>query len=226
MERTNRCPHLESGCPARDAGLILREHHAGCRGTPVQGQITLERGELLHIQGQRGDYVYPVISGYLREAVGRADGRNHGIRMIGPGRLVGAEALMGLPYATTVDALTAVRVCRIRTREALSFLEAHPEHGRGLMRTLIGEILYLRDQITIVGSLSAEERVLRGLRALCDGEVGKWIELPITRRDFSELVNLAHTTASRTVRLLARRGLVEVRGRWIRLPASDGHPEG
>ena len=63
----------------------------------------------------------------------------------------------------------------------------------------------IRDRLQLIGEVPA----------------GTWVTLPLTRKELGELLGLALATVSRTIQRLARAGLLEVRGRRVRVPPTS-----
>lgn len=170
------------------------------------------------MEQELGEHVFGVVDGYLRESRTMEDGRTLGIRLVRPGELLGTEAFAYAPYQCTAEALTPAHVCKITVREAESTLLRRPDQGVLLSRMLGREAISLRDNLLLVGSMSAEERVRAVVMRLLEGAPkGVWVRLPLSRQELAELLGLALGTVSRTVQRLARQGELEISGRMIRL---------
>ena len=213
---------LTDACPARAHGLELRAVCSECDGTPECGRVAVARGELVYVEDDRGDTIYVVVAGVLRETRSMHDGHCQGIRLVRPGQIAGSEALLGSPYQCSLEAVTAARLCKISVREVFDTLHQPSKQGWIVAKTLAAELMELRQQVLLVGPMSAEERVLATLRSLtADTAPGAWTRLALTRQEIADLLGLAQATVSRVVQRFARRGLVEVKGRWLRF-SDDG----
>ncbi|MCK6545466.1 Crp/Fnr family transcriptional regulator [Myxococcota bacterium] len=198
--------------------MELRDLCTGCDGRAAAGQFTYERGSPLLLEGDRADAVHAIVSGCLREVRTTADGRLQTVRLIGAGELAGAEALASPAYHATVEALTPAIACKVAATEVQEHLAARPDLLRGFLAELSSEMQAIRDSALWLGALSAEERVLALLHRLKgSSEPGAFFELPLTRLEMSELLGVTHSTVSRVVQRLARAGVIEVRGRQVRL---------
>lgn len=174
---------------------------------------------MLHLQGDAATAVFLVIEGTLIETSSTEDGRTQGIRLLQPGDLTGAEAMISDQYQCSVEALTPARVCRVPVSEAEARLEGTSSQGVALCRALTGELMDLRQRIMTVGPMPAQERVEAVLRKLA-GDGGEWVRLPLNRRELGELLALTQETVSRCVQRLKRAGVLQTQGRRIRFPAS------
>ncbi len=211
---------LSGPCPLADVGLVLRDDCSRCAPTEAgepEG-TPLARGEILYLEGDEARCLFLVVSGLLREARVQEDGRSQGIRLVRPGELCGAEAFTRDAYQCSVDAVTDARVCRVPIDTVRAVAATSPEQALTLIETLAREVQALRDQVVLLGSLTAEERVRTFLRILtADTEPGAWTRLPLTRAELAVLAGLTQATVSRVFQRLARRGELSVRGRWVRV---------
>ncbi|MGM0575013.1 MAG: Crp/Fnr family transcriptional regulator [Myxococcota bacterium] len=197
--------------------MELRSLCARCDGHPPYGQVELQRGGVLHLQGDVADALFLVVEGVLCETHVTEDGRGQGIRLVQPGDATGSEAMVRDEYQCSVEALTRARVCRIPVSDVEARMQDEPSQGPALCRVLASELVGLRDQVMAIGAMTAEERVEAVLRTLTShAAAGAWVRLPLTRGELGELLSLAQGTVSRCIQRMARAGTLEVRGRRVR----------
>lgn len=205
-------------CPVQEIGLELRAQCDGCTGLPINGQSRLERRGVLYAEDDAARYVYAVVEGYLRETRLTSDGRLQGVRVVGPGDVVGTEGIVRDTYQSGVEAVTSARVCRIAIDAVRERMMEQPSLAMAMTELLCRQSISLRQSIVMLGSLSAEERVLALLDDLTKHAAdGAWVELPFTRQELGDFLGLALATVSRAIHRLARRGMLDVKGRRIRL---------
>lgn len=212
---------MSGGCPL--FGPTQEPRDCGsCSHGNGRARTELLPKQLLHLEGDPATTIYGVLEGFLRETRTLEDGRIVGLRILRPGDLVGTETLSRESYQCTVEALTAARLCRATMPELERNLMAQPSEGLRLSRAVEDGAARLRDGMVALGSMSAEERVKSALLQLI-GEVpaGTWVTLPLTRKELGELLGLALATVSRTIQKLARAGMLEVRGRRVRVPPTS-----
>ena len=89
-------------------------------------RVTLVAGEILFRQGQRGDLIYYVESGFLEVYGERADGTLEVLSQVGPGNYVGELGpILNLPRSASVRALEDTAVVGYTVR---AFRKDHPHH--------------------------------------------------------------------------------------------------
>lgn len=206
------------GCPVRGRGTTLRSACATCGGEPTNRQECFGPRTPLFLEGAAGSHVVAVVSGCLREVRTTPDGRAQAVRLVKAGELAGTEALVGRPYDSTLESLTRVRVCVVPAPDVLAHFERYPEGWRALHRDACGALQAVRETVLRIGLQSAEDRIFALFEELgSDVPRGRWFQLPLNRIEIGELLSLAHATVSRTIGRLVERGLIQVRGRKIRL---------
>lgn len=211
----------EDACPVRLTGLELRSTCERCRGRPETGQRVLRPGELLVLEGDRAENLHPVIEGLLEESLTLPDGRAVSLRLLGPGDVVGTEALVRDEYASTVTALTEARVCVVGRRTADAHVGSRPEQTVALRRRLEDNVQALRDRLVQNATMSADARVLEVLRVLGRNFApGAWFRPALSRKAIAEHLGLAPETVTRVMKRLEAGGELETRGRDIRLARS------
>ncbi|MBK8014985.1 MAG: Crp/Fnr family transcriptional regulator [Deltaproteobacteria bacterium] len=209
---------VASGCPVRMRGLELQSICRACHGLPPLPQRRLARKDTLCFEGDPADRLFAIIEGHLKEERVLEDGRTLGIRLLQPGDLAGAEALVTSSYQCTVQALGSARVCAVPVNAVEEQLRSRAAQGLALVRAFSQQIVELRDAMILLGSMSAEERIRIVLRQLTSTHArGAWLRLPLSRQELADLLGLALGTVSRTVQRFARDGDIELSGRNIRV---------
>jgi CRP/FNR family transcriptional regulator len=218
-----RLPVFSDLCPVRGAGVHLRSQCETCAGVPPSGQLQIPRRMPLYGEGEPARHVYAVVRGYVRETRVTSDGRLLAVRLAAPGDLVGTESMVGGDYQSGVEAVTDAVVCRVPIDTVRDALSSDPAHALAFAELLCRQAAGLRESVVLLGSMSAEERVLSILRQLAPAGVeDDWFVLPLTRQEIGDLLGLALATVSRTVQRLHREGVLDVRGRRIRILQGRG----
>lgn len=180
--------------------------------------MQLEPGTVLTVEGAAAEHVFPVVAGYLKESRSLPDGRAVTVRLITPGDLVGTESLARSEYASTVEAVTRARVCRVPRSQVEAVLRESFDQMQAYHRLLEMQVQAMRDQLVLTNGMSAEERVLEALRHLGRAYApGAWFRPALSRSELGEYLDLALATVSRAVRRLEARGLIELEGRSVRI---------
>ena len=89
-------------------------------------KVKLAAGEVLFRQGQRGDLIYYVESGFLEVYGERTDGKTEVLSKVGPGNYVGELGpILNLPRSASVRAIEDTAVVGYTVR---AFRKEHPHH--------------------------------------------------------------------------------------------------
>ena len=203
-------------CAVCNNGIKLRATCGGCNGHPSSGQRAYNRRDVAYRAGSAATAVFAVVEGYFRETRVSSDGRLQCVRLVGPGELAGTEGLCQDEYDTTLEALTPGRACAITTHAVREIVAGEPDQALAVIRALGVENTKLRNAISLTGPGAAADRVLEFVGQLSPGE-GEWFVLPLTRQEVGEFLGLTLHTVSRTIHQLAQRGLLELKGREMRL---------
>lgn len=207
---------MTGGCPLTARGIRLRALCEGCAGRPARGQRSLKRGAVLFVAGTRAEHLHLVVDGWLAQTRCTDEGREQGMRLAGPGSVLGAEALLAPSYETSVRALSDAQVCYLPAGEVRQVLARDPAQGVALNAALVEEILELQSQLLRVTSRQASARLVGLLEQLAPPGKARWVELPLAWTDVATLLSLSPEAVSRALRGLEDEGVLERRRRSIR----------
>jgi CRP/FNR family transcriptional regulator len=148
-----------------------------------------------------------------------------------PGVVTDSSAFDGLPADASIIALRSCQALMVDRRALARLMTTHPSLDRALFRLLVKEH---RGQVRRTDELavgSVEERVHRLLEGLAreHGTVlgqGRFIPLPLRRKDLASMVNATTETVSRMIAKLEREGKVQSSrdGLWWRGGHKRAHP--
>ncbi|MFQ5853973.1 MAG: Crp/Fnr family transcriptional regulator [Candidatus Binatia bacterium] len=178
--------------------------------------------QILFVEGDVGRYIYLVKSGAIKVSRSLSDGREQILRILGPGDVLGWEALFGESYKVTAENLGESEICSIAQADFSGLLETNVTLTRGVLRALFKELMKAQERIRDLGLKSARERVATLLLSVplpcCQKQPeGQKIHLSLSRREISELIGVAQETVSRVLSELRHDGIIELHGRDIRV---------
>lgn len=172
------------------------------------------REQDIYGQDERSDTLYRVVSGSACKYLMRADGRRHLVDVYLPGDLFGLTCRAHHKFAVRAVADGTQIACYPRQRvEALA--------GEDLatateIRTQSFEaIRRLQEQMLIVGTMTAQEKVLEFLVYFHDrtstGRDNR-LALPISRYDIADMLGISAETVCRAFTNLQERGVITLQG--------------
>jgi CRP-like cAMP-binding protein len=174
-------------------------------------------------EGDRAEGFYVVASGKVKIFKLSEEGKEQVLHVIEPGQSF-AEAVIfeGGVYPAHAEALADAETLYLPKRPFLDLLESHPKVAVRMLASLsrwlkrmtdLVESLSLRDVETRLLLYLSEELKGRGIAAR-DGAV---LELPVSKAVLASRLGTVPETFSRTLKRLQDDGLIEVRGKRIRI---------
>jgi CRP/FNR family transcriptional regulator len=183
----------------------------------------LAAGEALYHEGSKCSLVHVVQAGFFKTTVLSEDGiaRITGFPM--PGDVLGADGLSSGIHRCDAIALTQASVCVVSRARLLQACAENEELCRNLLGVMSDEIRAGHAAMLLLGNRSAEERVSGFIVALSErlaarGYSGSEIGLWMSREDMARFLGLELETVSRALSSLARRRLIYVHRRHLRIP--------
>jgi CRP/FNR family transcriptional regulator, cyclic AMP receptor protein len=189
---------------AFNPGSVLTGHGPG------QVRWRFAPGDAVYVQGDPGDSVIFVESGWIKMAIRAGSGKEVVIALRGPGEFVGARCLLSLPRASTAMALTDCSVVRVTTPALISLLRGVPDFAEMFATYLVRQGMH--DQENVVDHLthSAEQRLARTLLRLANGGSGdSSIPAKISQSLFAKMVGTTRSRVSFFMNRFKRQGLIE-----------------
>ncbi|MBS3951382.1 MAG: Crp/Fnr family transcriptional regulator [Methylomicrobium sp.] len=175
---------------------------------------------LFYNQGDRGNKVYSIRRGFVKLVQTQLDGSQRILRLLGPGAIIGLEALLGKTYRHTAIALQEVDVCRIYT-VTLKRLEAEkPWLNEKVMAHWEQHLTTADRWISELSSGAVRSRVLNLLKYLLEisGDNRDTVRF-FGYEDMASMLGTSRETFSRTIGELKDEGIISKvgEGRLYRL---------
>jgi CRP-like cAMP-binding protein len=185
-------------------------------------QVRAAAGTVLFRRGEMPTGFHVVVYGQVKLALTTADGAEKVIEVIGPGMSFG-EALMLLerPYMVTAQTLADSLLLAVGKQALFAELDRNPALGRRMLAGLSMRLHRLVADLEALSLRSATERVVGYLlRELADqsGGSGADLRLATAKGVIASRLNITREHFSRILHELSAAGLIEVRGRTIRVP--------
>ena len=179
--------------------------------------VSFEKGSTIYHEGDTSQYWFEVVSGIVRTCRFLSDGHRQLTGFFYSGDVFGVEAPR---YLESAEAVTGILLRRFPASPAHGSDAAGEERERILEKALDNA----RRCIFLFGHRTAANRVAAFLIASAARSRAKdGVELPMTRSDIADHLNLTLHTVSRTISDLARQGLIACHGpQTIRILNSNG----
>jgi CRP/FNR family transcriptional regulator len=182
--------------------------------------LALPAHEPIFGEADRAAWIWQLDEGTVREIKLMADGRQQIVGFPRAGDWFGLAA--DGRYCAGAETTTRCRLKRVRRDVLDRVLDERPDLQRAINHKLAIELAQARDQIVVLGRMSARERLVHFLldRARDSADdatglppAGTSITLPMTRGDIADYLGLTVETTSRLFSRLRADGLIDWPGR-------------
>jgi CRP/FNR family transcriptional regulator len=238
--RTHACPAGEAGqatqasasdrsCPAVDRcpGAGTASGTGAWTDCLVATHRHLARGDAVVRAGDRFRSLYTVCRGFLKSTLVSDTGREQVLGFHMAGDLLGLEGICTSAHTCDIVALDDTELCVLPYDRIEEQAREAPRLQAHLRRLMSREIVREHGALLLLGSLRADERLAVFLldlsrRFASAGLPADEFVLRMTRADIANFLGITLETASRTLSRLARRGLIQIRHRQVRLADRAG----
>lgn len=171
---------------------------------PAAWSMRLRVGQLLYGAGQRGDAVFVVHGGLVKETLGSDDGARV-VRLVGASGVTGLSALIDEPHRHTALVIGDGHACRIPVEPLRAWLRADPASALSLVAHWQGALDDVDRVIAAFASGPARARLARYILFLSD-QLGAQARL--RRQEAAELIGVTPVSVTRLIGEFKRKGLV------------------
>ena len=212
-----------SGAPRGEASLPCLGHLKkllNCktlRVIPPQHQI--------FSQGESPHTVYLICSGLVKLTRTESDGKQVIVGLRRPGWLLGAAALLlGMPHATTAEAVTRSKLCFVPIEQFKQEMDTNAQFSKWISMILSRKVYVGVLNISEKCSLSGRQRLEKFLWDLVQTEDGSDIKGPrkmqmtLKNWEVAQLLSITPQYFCRLMRQLEGEGIVRRKEGWLIIP--------
>ncbi len=204
---------LPAGVDARDLGQLE---------AVVRPRKPLAKGESLFRAGDPLRAVYVASEGAFKTVVVNEAGEEHVLGFHLPGELFGLDAVGSGRHRCEAVALETANVCDLSFANLAEVAAQVPSLQRQLLRVMGQSADRDHDHVEVLSRRQASDRVAVFLHSLSGryqriGMSPDEFRLPMTRDEIARYLGLVLETVSRGFSRLQDEGLIEVRGRRVRI---------
>jgi CRP-like cAMP-binding protein len=191
------------------------------RITDGASEYSLQTGVVVFRRGDPSKGLYVVVEGLVKLALHTPHGGEKVVELIGTGGCIGVTTIAsGCPYMLTAETMMETRLVHLAKIPTQEELERSPVFARGIISTLSERLHQLIAAFEDFMLRPGSERVARYLlerlpRDAREGDVT--ITLAFKKGIIASQLNLTQEHFSRMLRELALKGLIEVKGRHVRV---------
>ena len=204
---------LPAGVDAEDLGRL---------DTVVQRRKPLAKGESLYRTGDPLRAVFVASEGSFKTVVVNPAGEEHVLGFHLPGELFGLDAVGSGRHRCDAVALEGAKVCELPFASLAEAAAKVPSLQRQLLRVMGQSADRDHDHVEVLSRRQASDRVAVFLHSLSGryqriGMNPDEFRLPMTRDEIARYLGLVLETVSRGFSRLHEDGVIEVRGRRVRI---------
>ncbi len=174
-------------------------------------------GQLVILEGEPAAGLYAIQEGRLKVSKIAVDGREQILQLLKAGEAFNAVSVFsGSLNPASVTALEAARVWCIGREQMLGLLDTQPQLARRVIEDLAGRIQYLIGLVEDLSLRTVEARLARLLLEQAQGDAiqrRRWA----TQSEIAARLGSVPDVVSRTLRRLAKQGIISVSRQEIRL---------
>lgn len=183
--------------------------------------IDAPRGAMLYRRGDPCNGISFVVSGQVKLAVQTPRRGEMIVELIGPGQSFGEGALfLERPHAVLAQCVAQTRLVHLPKDAVLAELERNRAFARGMIVALSDRLHHVIGGLEDYAMRSGTQRVIGYLLTHLSEESrsnGSVLTLPAQKRIIASQLNLTQEHFSRILHELASQGMIEVRGRNVKI---------
>ncbi len=189
-------------------------------------ELRAARGEMLFHRGDCASGFYVVVFGQIKLAFISARGDEKVVDILGPGQSFGeAVMFMERPHVVTAQTLVDSLLLHVQREAVFEELERDPRFARRMIAGLSHRLHGLIEDLEANTMRSGTQRIIGYLLHACRPpsarDDGGEVTLPATKGVVASRLNLTLEHFSRILHELVAQGLIEVRGRSVRIRDVD-----
>lgn len=193
----------------------------------VKRSKILNRGDFLYQAGDQFSSFYVIRSGSIKTFIDDEEGREQILGFSIQGDVVALDATTSTVYPTTAQALETTYVCEIPFATYMELAVEIPALYQQLLAQMSHQIRDEEEHTLLIGTKSAEQRLASLLinfsnRYAARGFSKNEFNLYMSRRDIGNYLSAAMETVSRLFSRLQANGLIEVRGKLVKIKDLEG----
>lgn len=177
------------------------------------------KGENIFTEGSEASGFYIIMKGRVKVYKLSAEGKEQILHIVGPKELLGAvSAFAGNPYPAHADAMEKTKVLFSPRKDFMALVSKEPSVIMNMMANLAMRLQHFTRMIEDLSLKEVPGRLAAYFLYLCERKgCSDIVEMDISKGQLASLLGTIPETLSRILRRLTENGILEVRGRKIRL---------
>lgn len=183
--------------------------------------VSFKKGQVIMSEGSRPQGVYCVHSGKLKVYKIGTEGKEQITRFATNGDLIGYRSILSdEPISASISALEDTHACYIPKSSFFEVIEQNPKFSLNVLKLSCHELGEAGKMIASLAQKTVRERlaeILLILRATFGEDEEGYLDIKLTREEIANMVGTATESAIRLLSDLKGEGLIETKGKRIKL---------
>ena len=181
--------------------------------------VRARRRQLLFLEGNRATHLFVLRGGRVKLSRHDQSGAEHIVEILESGAVFGSEAIFGMDYGASAEALQDAEVCVGTRQEIDALLDQAPSFALSLARYLQEQVNDARARQACLGAVGARGRLAAWLlhEVKRRDPSGDSTPYDLTLAEYGAILGTAPETVCRALKDLRTRGIVEVSDGVLRL---------
>lgn len=176
---------------------------------------TFQARKVVARQGDDATCAYFIETGCVRTYVSTPHGRRQGLRLVGPGGIVGMDAFGRENHPATIETMALTILSVFSIQDAVRLATDSPDVWRDIVQALVQESEDLRNRLHETGMYGTTRKIATFLVRELDHGNGSMLS-GLYQRDIAEFLNMASATVCRVLANLRSRGVLVRTGLHVR----------
>lgn len=172
------------------------------------------KGQMLYFAGSQPECINFLICGQVKATSYLADGKKLINLIYQPGSFFAESSLEDKPLPFCLETKDYCIMLRVSTKNFWGILEKNPDLNRRFIQLLANKNLEQSEQLTLLGTPDAAERISKYLTFLYKLNPMR-VPISLTHLEISEACMVTRETATRAISRLTKTGQIIIEGRKI-----------
>jgi len=191
--------------------------------------LSFKKGEAIVTEGHVMNGIYCLNTGKCKLSKLNTNGKSQIVKFLRKGNILGQRSVLSEePSGLTITALVDMQVCFIPKTKVMAAIAKNPSFSLKLMKNISHQLNEANESISMMAQKSVKERladVLLQLEKIFGVDAEGYIDVRLTREEIANTIGTATESAIRLLSKFKADGLLEIKGRRIKIIAKDalGH---
>jgi CRP-like cAMP-binding protein len=188
--------------------------------------LNIKKGENIVTEGHVMNGIYCLKNGKCKLSKLNTNGKSQIVKFLRQGNILGQRSVLSEePSGLTITALEDMQVCFIPKTRIMEAIKDNPSFSLQLMKNISHQLNEANESISMMAQKSVKERladVLIKLHTTFGVDSEGFIDIRLTREEMANTIGTATESAIRLLSSFKASGLLDVKGRRIKIIDIEG----